>query len=272
MRANRSLVITLSALLLPIVGCRKHITIPHVVTPVASAEDYVVAGDVVTWHRQTDQISKVVLRFAYGLCADSPQGVKDPATQTVTFTANGDETITCKVLPQAYPVPQEYDYDTWTTVSPQTKSVAPQTKPYKIPFNVKSCRGCSYVTVLTEGSSLTKGTQSAKGTAMIHATTGDSEFIQLKCEDNTSQAPSNGVVSWRQQAPSAGWTITFPSDNTPCSGDYTFTGATACVLSGTPGTTYNYKIDLPNCNPTSYAGALTLTAPTAPASSVPPSE
>ena len=182
----------------------------------------VVAGNIITWKRQSPTIKSFTVTVQTGMC--EPGQFVDQGNGKMTGTAVGDGTLVCKIADQggrSHLVPPTYILGFETTVEG--------------PNIAGSCQGCAWAIGQDPGDQIPSAAVEAPATKASPqvATTQNQPPFQIYCTDAPLVPiviPSTVTVNqWVQPGVTTDWSVQFNGD-TPCSNGSKFSDYDSCYL------------------------------------------
>ena len=214
----------------------------------------VVAGDIITWKRQSPTIKSFTVTVQPGMCELGGQFVPDKKTGMLVGTAGDDGTLVCKVADQGGKsrlVPPTYVLGFETSVEDSNDIAG-------------SCEGCAWAIGQDPGDQTPSASVQApasKPTPQV-AKTQTQPFYQLYCTDAPLVPiviPSTLIVNqWSEPGVTTDWSVQFNGD-TPCTTTDPIVGYGSCILNAATlkkDYPYQYTATLKSCDP-SHAGSMT---------------
>jgi hypothetical protein len=305
MQAQRTFLLVLLALIVGIVLgwwiCNKNkktetiMETDYLVSDPGQPTQVAASGNIITWRRQDSGIDQFTITIPDGLCPSAPPFNENQGQGTMTATASNDEVIKCTVLDQSAAVPSTFPFNFYTHVVQQIQTPPPPPQPLKEEKKrsgsptiyspiAGSCQGCGSATGQT-GLSQTPLAPGGPTKTVITLPTTLPPVTQPPYYITCSMDPTSGkyqasvapivipstqtVNQWKQSGQSAGWSVQFPSGQTPCSNGNTFQNTASCYLDGGAAlnTPYSYTATLNQCpyggSASSTTGTFTITQPAA---------
>lgn len=252
-------------------------------------------GNIITWRRQDSGIDKFTVTIPDGLCPNAPPFSENQGQGTMTATASNDQVIKCTVVDQSSALPSTFPFNLYTHLVQQVQTPPPPPQPPKEqkkgggpPINstdiAGSCQGCGSATGQTGVSQAPLAPGGPTETVTTPPTTPPPMtkppyYITCSMDPASGQyhasvapivIPSTQTINqWKQSGQSAGWSVQFPSGQTPCSNGDTFQNTAPCYLdSGAAlNTPYSYTASLNQCpyggSSSTTTGTFTITPPAA---------